>query len=495
MKKYFSVLSFSKLVVTFSLLTGAGAIAAYSFGVPGQSGYDGSSGRDGRDGQDVVLQVTGQSENLNLTGEDGSNGSDGSPGSSAYNCYSGTPNYDLVGADGGRGGDGGRAGQGGDGGSVRLYYEDAANLKKVFIDSTPGRSGYSGRGAQGGYGCQCSIRYWTNTICHQESRQVTTCNPRGCSAGTEGCACRTHTEYYQVCRDHSFSCYDGDSGRHGVSGGGERDGAYGTIELVQRLEPLESTAPSRSESVDTLLNDRFELTRHEWNSLDGASSLFAAGSRVRSGYSQYAGKTIRFVQFKWLDTIRPVEYYRGHSVSMSLQGKPARTVVDFPNSVLVDSKSQIVGDTMTVQVERSMKRQELTSLRVEELVGSGQNLELVLIDDANVSDISNTKVYIKSDWDLEAGGEWENFVPDDLVRADITGAKHKIRVNIGRLPGIKAKKIAKYFSEKCEFEMKVLRSFAGTEERVVRDGGNTFEIEKDLKKSKPIEVKMDNESW
>jgi hypothetical protein len=43
--------------------------------------------------------------------------------------------------------------------------------------------------------------------------------------------------------------------------------------------------------------------------------------------------------------------------------------------------------------------------------------------------------------------------------------------------------------------MKVLRSFAGTEERVVRDGGNTFEIEKDLKKSKPIEVKMDNESW
>jgi len=477
--------------ISISLVITGVALAYGNFGSPGQSGYDGQSGQDGRSGQNIEVQALGQAESFNLQGSDGSNGSDGSPGSDAYSCYSGTPNYDLYGADGGNGGDGGRAGSGGSGGSVRIYYKDLTNIKSIFVDSTPGQSGYAGRGSQGGYGCRCSYYSWTNTVCREESRQVTYCSPVGCSPSTEGCTCNTRTEYYEVCNNYSYSCRDGDNGRSGTSGGGEYDGSYGNIELVQRLEPLEATTPSMGVPVETIATNKFELTRHEWDSLSGAQSLFANGSRMRSEYRKYAGKTIKYVQFDWMDTVRPVDYYRGSRVSLSLQGFPAQTIVEFPRNILVDGKQEVNGDTTKVHVTRSMKQEELTKIRVEDLVGKGQNLELVLVDDANVSDIAATKIFIKSDWDLEAGGEFDNWVPENLIRVE----QNKIRINIGRLSGIKTKKLEKYFSDKCEFEMKVIRDFAGSSERVARDGGNTFDIEKDLKKNKPVEVKMENKSW
>lgn len=486
-------LALASAVVTLTLASAA--YAAYSFGYPGSDGYDGSPGQNGRSGQDVQIQALGQSETFNLQGSDGTDGSDGSYGSDATGCWSGTPDYDLYGASGGDGGDGGDAGIGGSGGSIRVYYKDLTNLKKIYVDSTPGVSGRAGRGAAGGNGCRCSTHYWTNRLCHEESRQVTVYEPAGCSPGTEGCNARSFTEYYQVCNDYSFSCQDGSSGSYGRSGGGEIDGRYGNIQLVNRLEPLEATSPSLSAAMQSLTQNQYELTRHEWDAKTGSQVLFASGSKIRDDYSHYAGKTVKHVLFKWQDTVRPTEYYRGESVSLALVGKPAQTSVSFPHSILVDSVTTVENDTTYVDVKRSMKREELTQIKVEDLVGSGLNLELVLIDDANVSDISTTKIFIKSDWDLEAGGEFENWVPENLIRVEQVGNQQKIHVNIGRIPGIKAKKMKDYFSEDCEFEMKIMRDFVGNTERVVRDGGNVFDIEKDLKKRKPIKVEMENKYW
>ncbi len=479
------------VAVLFLFATTAFGVTAYYFGNTGRDGSDGQSGYNGRDGSDVVLQATGQAQQLNLQGSDGNSASDGSYGEDARNCYQGRPDNDLVGASGGDGGRGGDGGAGGDGGSVRVYYQNAELIRQIYVDSTPGRGGYAGSGARGGDGCQCSDRSWRRRVCWDEKHYETICEPIGCKQGSPGCSCRTREYYKERCEDRNFYCEDGRDGHDGSSGSHGSDGRLGSIELVPRLEPLESTTPDQSIPVDTLGSSNFMLTRHDWDQKQGALLLFGSGSRIRNDYAEYAGKTIRTVSFSWMDPVRPASYFHGQNVSIGLSGRPATVDVDFSSGMLVDSRSTNDGEHTAVQIRRAMLRRELTQIRVEEMTGANQDLTLILIDDAKVSDIAKTDIFIKSGWDLDGGGEWKGSVPQDLIRSE----EGKIYVNIGRLPGIKPSKIKKYFGDKCEFEMAVNRQFQGTNDRVVRDGGNVFDIEKDVKKQKPIKVEMENKDW
>lgn len=274
-----------------------------------------------------------------------------------------------------------------------------------------------------------------------------------------------------------------------MSGSRGVEGSFGSIKLIDRLEPLEADLPSLQLPIETVLNSTSTLTRHEWTRMQGALTLFAPGSRVRNDYSKYAGKTIRTVGFTWLDSKRSPDYFRGHRVSLYLTGHPASTGIEFPSNLLADAATETRGDHTQVTVQKTMRRDELVQIRVEEMTGANQDLTLVLIDDAKVSDVAKTNILIDSGWDLEGGGEYDNWVPQDLIRSE----EGRIYVNIGRLPGVKASKVKKYFGEKCEFEISITREFVGHSARVIRDGGNVFDIEKDIKNKKAIIVKMENE--
>jgi hypothetical protein len=490
-----------KLLISGSLAAAVLAIAApsfaqflnnyYTFGTPGYNGQDGFSGQSGRSGQDVVITANGQSETLNLQGEDGDPGSPGGEGSDAQNCHQGRPNNSLRGAEGGDGGDGGNGGYGGSGGDVLVYAANLSHLKSVYVDSTPGRGGYAGYGSRPGVGCKCWLRSWQGTTCHNENQTVTTCAPAGCKAGTQGCTCTSKTVVVPVCYTETFYCEDGADGRGGMSGGHGSDGSYGSIKVVNRTQPLEATAPSAALSVASVLSTTTELTRHEWDSLSGAANLFANGSRIRDNYEKYAGKTVKTVSFKWLDSVRGPNYYNGQSVALRLVGRPASVDVDFSSDILADFATDVSGDHTTVRVNKTLRYDELTKLRVEEIYGSETGLIMVLIDEANVSDVVRTHINIDSGWDLEGGGEYDADVPQDLIRSPSPG---RIEVALGRLPGIKASKIKKYFGEKTEFEMEISREFVGTSARVLKGENNVFDIKKEVKKQKPIEVKMEKEN-
>lgn len=479
------------LAVTIMLaLTSVGAWAfdTYVFGDSGYSGSSGSSGYDGRDGADIEIVARGQNENFDLRGSDGGDGSRGQDGDDARNCYQRCETYNLTGAPGGDGGDGGRAGSGGDGGSVLVYFDNVANLKNVLVDSTPGRAGYPGEGSRGGRGCQCSDREWTRRVCHQEKYERTVCTPANCNPKETGCTCKREEYWEEVCEHRTFYCSDGNDGRDGSYGQRMSDGSYGAISIVPRLEPLEATTPNLSLLVQNATSVNYTLTRHEWDNKSGATALFANGSRIRNDYTQYAGKTVKTVSFNWNDKQRGVEYYPNQSIAIGLYSKPALVNVDFPSSVLALYSLSVDGDHTTVSVSKTMRPDELVKVRVDEMYGSETSLTMVLLDDANVSDAAKTKIYIKSGWDLEGGGEWKAWVPDHLI----TSEPGKISINIGRLPGIKAKKIKKYFGEKCEFEMQVVREFAGQSTQLTNGKYNILDIKKELKKNKPIEVKWED---
>lgn len=485
-------MSLSKWLLAASLVfAGSNVLATvfgYEFGHAGSSGQDGQSGYDGRSGQPMEVTATGQSYNFDLRGDDGRDGSNGSQGDDATSCYQDREAYDEYGAPGGNGGDGGRAGNGGNGGSIRVYYEDIANIKSIFVDSTPGRAAYPGDGARGGNGCRCSDYSWERKVCHQETRRVQRCNPYGCSPGSPGCTCRYEDESYEVCDWRTFNCRDGSDGRDGSSGSRGSDGSMGKIELIPRLKPLEEDFPTLYPPVTSLVGENFVLTRHEWDSRVGAPTLFAQGSRIRSNYSLYAGKTVKTVSFDWKDKTRDVDYYPNEQISLYVVDHPATVQVDFPSSILAQTKIVNTQDHTTVNVYKTMKRSELAMLRVDEMYGSNQDLTLVLNDAAKVSDAATTKIYIESGWDLEGGGEYKNWVPAELIRSE----EGKVHINIGRLPGIKASKIKKYFGDKCEFEMQVVREFVGTSVQLSEGKYNILDIEKDVKNKKPIQVKWED---
>jgi hypothetical protein len=466
----------------------AWAFDRYVFGSTGYSGSAGQSGYDGRGGADIEIVARGQAENFDLRGGDGGDGSRGSDGSDATSCYQNRGTYNEIGAAGGDGGDGGRAGYGGDGGSVRVYFDNIANLKSVFVDSTPGRAGYPGDGSRAGRGCQCSDRSWERRVCHNEKYYRTVCTPANCNPKETGCTCKREEYWEEVCNRETFYCDDGPDGRDGTTGSRGSDGSYGSISLVGRLEPLESTTPDLSLLVQNAASVTYTLTRHEWDAKGGATSLFANGSRIRNDYSLYAGKTVKTVSFNWNDKQRGVDYYPNQYIGIGLYQRPALVNVDFPSSVLALYSLSVDGDHTTVNVSKTMRPDELVKVRVDEMYGSEESLTLVLLDDANVSDAAKTKIYIKSGWDLEAGHEWKDWVPENLI----TSEPGKININIGRLPGIKAKKIKKYFGDKCEFEMQVVREFAGRSTQLTNGKYNILDIEKEVKKKKPIQVKWED---
>jgi hypothetical protein len=477
-------------LLTLLLAVSLPAFSANQFGFSGSSGRNGQNGFNGKDGQSTIVKATGQTEQLILAGSDGGPGNNGGFGSDAYNCYQGstTPNYDLYGANGGEGGDGGNGGYGGDGGNIRVYFQNLSDVKNIFVDSSPGQGSYSGRGEYGGRGCRCTYYAWTKQECHQEAYTHTVCLPRGCQQGTAGCNCQTQTEYKTVCVDKRYTCRDGYDGRQGYNGRNGSAGSYGSIQLVGQLTDLAPTTPSMVVLVDKILTGTFNLSRDDWDSKSGALSVFAPGSKIRDDYKLFAGTSVNSVNFTWLDQDRSPSYYAGSRISLSLVGKPAIVKVALPTDLLAVTSQTGTANSTDFQFTKTMRRDELTNLRVEEMTGSMETLTLTMIDDSNVSDVSNTKVFIESGWELEAGGKFKDWVPQNLIRSE----KNKVHINLGRIPGIKAKKLKKYFGEKCELEMYIDRAFAGTTERVRREGKPIFDVEKDIKRQTPIKVKMEN---
>ena len=456
----------------------------YTFGYPGRDGQSGFSGSGGRDGQNLSVVAKGQTEYFDLRGEDGSPGSDGSYGEDASSCWHSRPNHDVRGADGGNSGDGGSGGSGGDGGSVTVYYDNPSHLKSISVDSTPGRGQRGGEaGRYAGRGCRCDYSSWVNRICETKYQYVTVCRPLGCSAGTEGCVCRQEKQAYTQCYDRRFFCHEGRDGRYGSSGRQGSDGSLGSARLIPRLTELEPTTPSMNILVNQVLDGPFTLDRHDWAQKSGALSLFGPGSRLSDRYSQWVGKTVRTLSFDWKESRRPPSHFGGSSVQMDLQGSDVRVSIS-PDVWYVGSET-VNGAHKTFVVQNALRSSEVAALKIVEVEGRLENLNLVFEDTADVSDLVKTRILVKSDWDLEAGGDFEGYVPDELI----SRVGNRILVNFGRLPGIKSKKVSKYFGEDFEVKLKVERLFAGRM-KLVQEAAPVFELDKDLKKNKALEVQM-----
>ena len=338
-----------------------------SFGQDGRIGRAGRSGRNGENGSDRTITATGTPINLDLSGSSGSDGEDGEHGDRPY-CQSQPRNvrHNLQAANGGNGGEGGNGGNGGNGGALTVYYTQTADLRQILVQSDGGTGGRGGRGGLGARGCDCRWQSWQVQVC-----------PEG------GGECQTRE--YQ-CRDGR----DGNSGRDGRDG---QSGQRGQLTLIPQAEPLPPENPTQAVTLNNFTGRSFSLSRHLWQTRQGATALLAPGSIIADTYREYTGRLEKQVELVWTSS-DPLTTFANRTATLTLT--PEQTVeVAFDQSLWVDTQVTEQGDQTRVAIANVVRADDATRLEIAEVGGSSRNLTFAVVDLARKSDILDTQFYIE----------------------------------------------------------------------------------------------------
>ncbi len=427
------------------------ASSVRKFSNDGQNGNQGRNGRQGRDGGHQNVFVEDSPVRIDLSGTDGEDGEDGRSGSSPR-CGNQPRNvdYDLQAANGGDGGRGGDGGNGGNGGSVKLYYTDLASLNNLYLRLEAGRSGRGGVGGYGTRGCRCRVRSWEKETC----------------TGTPESA-------NYSCKKEQFRCRDGSDGRDGRDGSDGRDGDRGKITLIPQLEPLPPEQNQVSLSLSELTNQTHSLSKHFWNTRQGANSLLASGSIVANEYREFRERIEQEFQLVW-DAERSINHFYDQTVQVAL-GDNQEIAVNFPEDLWVKGTTVEKDNLTQFVIADAIMREEATQLAKAEFNRDRANLSVSLVDLAGISDKIETSFRVK--YRASTSDPWRNSRPtdyrthyEDIVPEQFVNRENnRFTVNIGQLPIN-----SQYLQSRTAVEIEVIaiRSFANnfTEQSIMWRG-------------------------
>lgn len=420
----------------FILAQGSQARTIGSVGAPGPQGGDGQAGANT---DDLTIFSDGSPMTFNLAGRDGAPGNPGGDGSPS-NCpdLDTSQRQNVQMADGAMGGDGGNGGNGGNGGSITIYSRNLNSLNQIFVGAAGGKGGAPGTGGAGSAACQCSQPYWT----------------------VEKCSGKPGDSRYS-CSAQEFRCSSGRDGRDGRSGIAGQDGLPGRLTVLNLDRPLEPDRPGTSVNLDTLKNQGFNLSKNIWETRTGAAQLLAPGSVIADEYLILLERIEKSFLVVW-NAPQPFERFANANVSLTLT-ENNEIDADLPGNLWLEGTTQQRNNVTEFVVYNAMWEADATKLGRLTLSGSGDNLQLSLVDEANQSNLMTTKFRLKyrvtnedprfrppSVYTLRYDGE----VPDELVT--ING--NQFSLDIGRL-SIPAKDLES--GTGVEIELLAERTFSG----------------------------------
>lgn len=418
-----------------------------SVSAPGARGVD---GQDGADTDDLTVFSDGSPMTLNLAGRDGAPGTPGAEGSPA-NCpaLDTSQRQDVQMANGSDGGDGGDGGNGGNGGSITIYTRNLDSLSQIFVGAAGGKGGAPGMGGGGGQACQCSQPYWT----------------------VENCSGRPGDSGYR-CSTEEFRCFNGLNGRNGRSGIAGQDGLPGRLTVLNLDRPLEPDRPGTTVTLDVLKNQGFNLSKNIWETRPGAAQLLAPGSVIADEYLILLDRIERSFLVVW-NAPQPFERFANTNVSLTLT-EDNQIAPELPGNLWLEGTTQQRNNVTEFVVYNAMWEGDATSLGRLTLSGSGNNLQLSLVDEANQSNLMATKFRLRyrvtnedprfrppSTYTLRYEGE----VEDSLVTVN----GNQFTIDIGQLP-IPPKDLES--GTGVEIELVAERTFSGNtaeQKLIIRD--------------------------
>ena len=393
----------------------AQAARANPYGTTGQTGQTGANGTGGSNADDVTLFADGSPLTLNLAGKGGEDGAAGGDGESP-DCGNQPldARQNLQAADGGNGGNGGNGGDGGNGGSITLYATNLENLRQILVNANGGKGGAPGTGGQGSQGCICSKPYWTVDTCTGE--------PGG-------------SDYR--CSTQEFRCTNGRNGVNGNNGLAGRDGLPGRLTVLNLNKPLEADRQAATVTLGILKENGFTLSKNRWETRTGATTLLAPGSAIADEYLMLTERVEKSFLLIW-NAPQPFSAFGDRNVTLSLDERQ-EIQVNFPEQLWLEGISQKRNQVTEFVVYNALYAGDATQLGNLSITGNGNQLKLLLTDQAGKSNLIATKFRLRykitesdprfrppTDYATKFDGE----VPEELVSA----RGDQFVINLGQLP-------------------------------------------------------------
>jgi hypothetical protein len=381
------------------------------FGEGGQEGTIGEKGQNGRNSDSMTVFADGSPMTLDLSGENGFAGNSGINGGSAI-CETELreKSNNLQASNGGNGGDGGDGGNGGNGGSLTIYTTDKSYLQQIYVVATGGAGGEPGPGGQGGDGCKCPVSNWDEQTCKGEN-----------------------------CTTQELQCTDGYDGRIGRGGRVGGDGRLGTLTVINLDKSLAPDHPQATLTIGELQDRGFTLSKNDWENKTGATSLLAPGSIVANDYKELVARHERTVLLVW-DASQPVADFAEEEITLGLdpENNPKLT---FPDDLWLETSAIQREQISEFFVFNAVREKDVTRLKNEGLSGTGKDLKLSLVDEAQKSNILDTDFSIRyrvsksSDearflrvFDYKT--KYEGQVPSEAIEKN----GDRFTINLGQLP-------------------------------------------------------------
>lgn len=170
----------------------------------------------------IYVSADGKALHIDARGRNGADGANGSNGNTS--CDSSGQRVDGAPGEDGKDGE-----KGEDGDDVYIFYTNEHNLKKIYVDASPGSGGSGGRGGLGDFGCNGG--------------------------------------------------FHGGSGQSGSSGS---DGEIGKVYLLPNLAEYPAESFYFTGTLDELLKVKPVLSWNVWSSISNIKNLLAPNSNVAS---------------------------------------------------------------------------------------------------------------------------------------------------------------------------------------------------------------------
>jgi hypothetical protein len=366
----------------------------------------GQNGINGRDGVSQTLTASGMPVNLDLSGQDGgngSNGSDASPPDCEREHYTSIGNGNKRAADGNNGENGGNGGSGGNGGNLTVYYTNLADLKNILVRSHGGNGGTAGHGGRGSYGCPCNEPNEEETICTG----------------------KPDSPNYK-CKKKVHRCHHGKRGQNG------QQGNMGVLSIIRGTQELKSDNPTVKVPLSQAINKSIDLSKNKWNIRNGASALLAPGSIIAEQYREFERRIEGTFQLDWNEQ-KSAGSFADQIVTLSLNDDE-QIKIDFPKDLWVLGNYVTQGTMTKYSVVNTIRRQDVTKLKVADFDGVGRNVNLKLVDLGGRADLLKTEFTVKistrnSDRFYD-GTEYKAKIPPELVTRDY----NRYIISLGKLP-------------------------------------------------------------
>jgi hypothetical protein len=204
------------------------------------------------------------------------------------------------------------------------------------------------------------------------------------------------------------------------------------LSIIHGTQELKSDNPTVKVPLSQAINKSIDLSKNKWNIRNGASALLAPGSIISEQYREFERRIEGTFQLDWNEQ-KSAGSFADQIITLSLNDEE-QIKIDFPKDLWVLGNYVTQGTMTKYSVVNTIRRQDVTKLKVADFDGVGRNVNLKLVDLGGRADLLKTEFTVKistrnSDRFYDQT-EYKAKISPELVTRDY----NRYIISLGKLP-------------------------------------------------------------